>query len=331
MGEDFQFVLDYMQAAQTQECIMINDPLYYYIRSNNVSLMSKFGFAQQDKVIERYQLLYKIAGEDNLKVKEQYLKILENTKRNLIYQIGHSSAGKQEKIELIGKLAGKENALEHYRTQRILVYKEKILYQLGVVSKIPQRVKGKLQRYRRDKVALRAKKQLTSEKFTVISQNCIGGVLYHDLGAEFLSPTINLYFKEPDFVRFVQNLEYYMNLELKMRWEEEFPVGTMGDISVYFMHYKTCREAKEAWERRKKRINWDKILIIATDTAGYGEGTWDEWCKIEYPKVLFTIEERNFPGIVFYPEYKEMGHVPNLIPDREFYKNGILMEMINNL
>lgn len=331
MGEDFQFVLDYMQAARIKNCMVINQPLYYYIRANSTSLMSKFGFTKPENIFERYKHLYKISGIDNAEVKSQYLQEIRNTRDNLIYQIAHSSSNKQGKLTAISRLVGDDKASEYYRKQQLLICKEKILHQVGTVQKIPQRIKEKLHRISRDSIASRAKKQLIAERFSIISQNCIGGVLYHDMGLKFLSPTVNLFFKEPDFVRFVQNLEYYMGLKLEMRWEEEYPVGSLGDVSIYFMHYRTCREAKESWEKRKERIIWDKILVLATDMAGFDDKTWIEWNKIKYPKILFTVKEINLPGVVSYPKYREIGHVPDLIPDREFYKDGILMRMINYL
>jgi len=36
---------------------------------------------------------------------------------------------------------------------------------------------------------LALQRELHNDGFTLISQNCVGGVLYHLLGKEFLSPT----------------------------------------------------------------------------------------------------------------------------------------------
>ena len=40
----------------------------------------------------------------------------------------------------------------------------------------------------------------TDSEFTIISSNCIGGVIYSDLHRKFLSPTINLFFSAKDFL-----------------------------------------------------------------------------------------------------------------------------------
>ena len=98
---------------------------------------------------------------------------------------------------------------------------------------------------------------------------CVGGIMYHDLGLEFQSPTVNLYIRAVDFVKFCNNIKYYLNFPLiELPWNSEigYPVATLnGEITVYFKHYRTFDEANDAWERRKKRINWDHICFIMVD------------------------------------------------------------------
>jgi glycosyltransferase involved in cell wall biosynthesis len=42
MGEDFQFVIDYLREAKVDGCVVINAPLYYYTRRSKGSLMSRW-------------------------------------------------------------------------------------------------------------------------------------------------------------------------------------------------------------------------------------------------------------------------------------------------
>lgn len=49
---------------------------------------------------------------------------------------------------------------------------------------------------------------------TIISNNCIAGIIYHNLGLKFFSPTINLYISGWDYILFVENLEDYLKCEL---------------------------------------------------------------------------------------------------------------------
>lgn len=331
MGEDFQFVLDYIQAAKIQECTIINQALYYYIRANQSSLMSKFGVIENENEFQRLKQLRDICGVGDASTEIMYKNAIQNLRNNYIYQICRNSEKKKnEKIELIEKIVKDRNAKVYFKEQRKIIAKEKIIQTLDACRVFWARVQGRIQRYRNDIIAKNAHKKLSAYDFSIISQNCIGGVFYHDMHMQFLSPTINLFFKEPDFIRFVQNLEYYINTELRMVWGEEYPIGYLEDIPVYFMHYQTCREAKEAWDKRKQRINWNKIIVVSTDMEGFDEYAWKLWTKISYPKVLFTATERKNQGVVSFPQYKKNGYVEDLIPDRKFYKDDILIRTINS-
>lgn len=46
---------------------------------------------------------------------------------------------------------------------------------------------------------LRAKKRNKNQRFTLLTANCMGGYIYHQLGVGFLSPTINLMILQSDF------------------------------------------------------------------------------------------------------------------------------------
>ena len=60
----------------------------------------------------------------------------------------------------------------------------------------------------------RDRKRLVNKDFTIIASNCTAGILYHELGLKFLSPTINLYMEGDDFVKFCTNINYYLNVEM---------------------------------------------------------------------------------------------------------------------
>ena len=103
---------------------------------------------------------------------------------------------------------------------------------------------------------------------TIIANNCIGGIIYHNLGLEFKSPTINLYLENEDFLLFVLHLREFLNGELiEVTCDtKNFPVGQItceyGAIKIYFQHYETFHQAKAKWEQRTKRIDWDNIVVI---------------------------------------------------------------------
>lgn len=331
MGEDFQFVLDYMKATAPESCLILNRPLYYYIRANNTSLMSKMGLTGFEYSLDRLSQLAQFAGmSDSTEYREQ----IEKLKTNYIYQIVHDKkSNKAEKLKNIEAVTGGKKPEQYYKKQKQIVFKESLYGIKVTVNSLKDRGVGKFQREKRDRLAHKMAAKLETENVTIISQNCIGGVFYHDMGMKFQSPTIDLFFEARAFVKFVLHLKEYLNMEMVMRWEETYPIGILGDVEIHFMHYHSCSEAYEVWKRRKKRINFDRIVILSTDRNGFTEEVYSQWEKISYPKVLFTAQEQfaEDPDSIYYPEYKDDGFVPDLIPKREFYRTGKLIKTINKL
>lgn len=107
--------------------------------------------------------------------------------------------------------------------------------------------------------------------FTLISNNCMAGIIYHNLGEMFRSPTINLYIEGKEYLEYCKNFEIYSKCELYEDTEAKkaFPVGVLIPrgykdcipIHVYFQHYHSFEEAKEKWELRCKRINYDNLFF----------------------------------------------------------------------
>lgn len=102
---------------------------------------------------------------------------------------------------------------------------------------------------------------------TILSCECTGGIIYHNLGLPFNSPTINLFFSANDFIKFVTNLEYYLQQRLVFSTENHcsYPVASLDDITINFLHYNSIAEAKDSWERRAKRVDLERIYVITND------------------------------------------------------------------
>ena len=118
-------------------------------------------------------------------------------------------------------------------------------------------------------------KRVKSRDFTIISNNCWAGSVYRYFHMPYLSPTVGLYFFAEDYLKFVSDLHYYLEKRLHFIPAKEsqyaevlakrnhlhVPVARLGDIEVIFLHYRTEDEAREKWERRVQRMNWDNIFI----------------------------------------------------------------------
>ena len=154
---------------------------------------------------------------------------------------------------------------------------------------------------------------------TIISNNCSGGAVLHDLGMEFKTPTINLQIFPEDFTRFCINLKYYMSCELVevhnfTAYEEhnfikmfggipKMPFGLIGDVIVCFQHYETFSEAKEKWDERKERIDYDHIGYLFHARGPEYQHEAEEFIDSSLPNKLCITEGFVVPGsIPLYPK-----------------------------
>lgn len=139
-----------------------------------------------------------------------------------------------------------------------------------------------------------------NRNFTLISQNCVGGVIYSNLGLEFRSPTINMFIEDENFVKLVEHLEYYMSLEAEPLCEKfvdpidssiVYPKIRVGDIEICCLHYKSCKEAVDAWERRKRRINLNNVYVIGNSwNLHENEELIKRLSNLDYKTVIFTYQ-----------------------------------------
>lgn len=146
--------------------------------------------------------------------------------------------------------------------------------------------------------------RIRNRNFTILCSNCIGGIIYNRLGMQFLSPTINLFIRQYDFIKFIGNPQFYLSQELMfIETEYPFPVGLLGDIRIHFNHSDNEADALLDWERRKKRINWDNLYIIMYDRDGLTREQIYSLSHIRC-KQLIVLSERNV-----YPELDYVYHI----------------------
>lgn len=145
--------------------------------------------------------------------------------------------------------------------------------------------------------------RLKNQEFSIISQNCVGGVILHELEQRFDSPTVNLFFSAKDYLKFISELDYYLGLELRqIETKYPYPVALLGDVTIHFMHYKSFEEAKSKWVERKKRIHFDNLYFIMVQGKDCTDQMIKQFDLLPYEnKVIFTARD--------YPEFKSAVHL----------------------
>lgn len=139
---------------------------------------------------------------------------------------------------------------------------------------LQERIAHKFCEFSRPFLASMRRKRLNNTNFTIIANNCWAGVCYEYFGLQKTSPTIGMYFFPDEYLRFLNDIHRYLDEELTVvnskesryrdelyrRGQEEVLIGILGDVEMVLLHYKSSQLAKEKWDRRVKRINWDNII-----------------------------------------------------------------------
>ena len=134
-------------------------------------------------------------------------------------------------------------------------------------------------------------RKLKNHDFSIIASSCNGAFLLHDLGLRFNSPFVNLWMKPDDFIRFLTDINHYLNSEMTFVEEPDitYPIGLLDDVRIYFQHYATKEMAKEKWVERSKRINFSNLFIMFTDRDGCTYQNLRDFDALPFKnKVVFT-------------------------------------------
>ncbi|CEO41427.1 DUF1919 domain-containing protein [Photobacterium kishitanii] len=135
--------------------------------------------------------------------------------------------------------------------------------------------------------------RLKNKNFSLISNNCIGGITCSDLAQPFNSPTVGLFFYSDCYLKFCENLEYYLSLELEQatssKYIDSFPylLGKLDDIEIHLIHDTSFAEAKEKWDRRRKRVDFDNLFFVMSDRDICNEGDIERFLRLDNGRSVF--------------------------------------------
>ncbi|MGN1420920.1 MAG: DUF1919 domain-containing protein [Eubacterium sp.] len=128
-------------------------------------------------------------------------------------------------------------------------------------------------------------------EFTLLTPNCMAGLIYSRLGEKFNSPTINTSINTSDFIKFINDLDYYLSCDVEQMdiADSQYPVGIIkgkeekDDIRINFVHYDDFETARQKWNERKKRIIKDNMYVIICDI--------DDIYEPDYKKVGYISDD----------------------------------------
>lgn len=176
----------------------------------------------------------------------------------------------------------------------------------------------------------RMRAQMTNTTMTFLCPNCLGGILFHDLGLQFRSPTVNLMMEQQDFVRFVLHMDEYLakDFEFFDHPEYSFPCAHLGDITVHFTHFKTKEDALAKWQARSARIDRSNMFIFALERDAL---TYEDIAALGNLSVrgiaVFTAHEYpNLPYTIYLPELSKDGRIEANVLQKSYKDDSRLYE-----
>lgn len=178
------------------------------------------------------------------------------------------------------------------------------------------------------------RKKLKNTQISIISNNCWGGDVYRYFGLPYNSPTVGLYFYAEDYLKFISDLKHYLTCpirqitleqskhqkELIERNQQNKVLALVDDVEVVMLHYKTWKEAKEKWERRSLRVNYDHLLIKFSRQNCCTDEHIKKFVQLNLDnKIFFDNVPNDYPCAVYIKGQEEFAFLADDIKDYKKY------------
>lgn len=130
--------------------------------------------------------------------------------------------------------------------------------------------------WRRKLAARLMQARVRSRDFSIISNDCFGGMAYEELAMRYESPFVGLFIEPDDYLRLLRDLRSSVERSIQFlersrhdhinRFREEiqrpYPIGVIGeDVEIHFLHYPSREAAESKWRRRAARIHWSQLRV----------------------------------------------------------------------
>lgn len=149
--------------------------------------------------------------------------------------------------------------------------------------------------------------RLKNKNFSILSNNCVPGYVYHRFHLEYNTPTVWNFIFPDEFIRFLKNYRWYLQQPLKFRDVSQhkctledksectlnkihggYPIGVLGDdVEIHFLHYRTAEQALDKWIKRVQRVNYDNLFFVLSDCNEFKEEYLQEFDMLPSQHKIF--------------------------------------------
>ena len=139
---------------------------------------------------------------------------------------------------------------------------------------------------------------------SILSNNCLGALICHDLGIKFDTPTVNLWMTCDDFLDFMENLPTMLKEEVVevTGSPSPSPVGRLaGQVTLNFTHYPSFDEAKSIWNRRRERVDFQHMVVVMADNSNLSDAAIERFKCLPNPKKMFVQSPHTKSLVIVFP------------------------------
>lgn len=159
--------------------------------------------------------------------------------------------------------------------------------------------------------------KLKESRCSILSNFCLGGIVSDQLGLEFLSPTINMVCLGENFIRFANNYDKYLSMEMKPHVDETYipdtrgietfmGKGIVGDVVWLFRHSNNPILDIKKWNERKGRVNRENIAVMM---VLFTRDEVEQFEKIPIKKKLgLFYEKTDYEDVLYIPGWDDMNN-----------------------
>ncbi len=160
---------------------------------------------------------------------------------------------------------------------------------------------------------------LKKRRPSILSSNCLAGMIYHMLGMPVNVPTYNCFCKTDTFYEFLMNIEACLDDTMEEYDTESLgmlneatndrfkymPKGVLSNnknIVWYFNHTNDISNSIEYWNKKRTLVNRDEIFALCYIK---NEAQFEMFKKLNMNKVGFAIDNYDNENIIYIKEWKE--------------------------
>ena len=142
--------------------------------------------------------------------------------------------------------------------------------------------------------------RLRNKQFSIVSNDCWGGVIYERLQMQYTTPFVGLMIMAPDYIRLLRELPRLLFSRLSFtehsRYPDQerdrtlgivglYPIGLLDEnVELHFLHCGSQRDAYESWQRRLARLDLDNLWVKFDGSKDYAT----RQCRLDYEALPFS-------------------------------------------